>query len=211
MPGLPKTVLILITVISITIILGDIPMPIKNSQTTWGAASRIFHGTGVILIFVLLAHGWWMVNFAARESRVEHYSWHASLGYAFLAITLLRLVWRWSQTVPLIPSNSASWEKWAAHTAHWALYILMFTVAVSGWGLAGTFRTPLDANLFGIIRVPAIANAENPLLHGQLEEIHGDMAWLLAALILIHVVAALYHHFIRKDDVLSRMFSQRNS
>jgi cytochrome b561 len=183
-------------------------MSVHNSENRWGLVSRAFHSIGVLLMAFLLAHGWWMVTYAARESRVEHYTWHASFGYAFLAITLARLVWRWTQTVPLDPPGSRTWEKWAAHLGHWGLYLLMLATSFLGWGLAGTFRTPLDARLFGIIPVPAIASAENPQLHGQLEEAHETFSWLLAALVVVHIAAALYHHFIRKDDILTRMFGR---
>ena len=174
-----------------------------NTEEKFGLVGRGLHNLSALLVLVLIGHGWWMVTFAAREMRVTHYTWHASIGYALLALVVIRLLWRWTHTVPPVLAGSAPWERWAAHLGHWGLYALMLATSVLGWGLAGTFRTPLDAKLLGIIPMPAIASAD---MHGQLEEMHEIAAWSLAALIVVHVAAALYHHFIRHDNILRRMY-----
>lgn len=177
-----------------------------NSVTSWGVMARVIHASAALLILVLLGHGWWMVEFPPREVRVFHYSWHASFGYALLALTVFRLVWRWLNAVPAAPAGSAKWEVALAHIGHWGLYLLMLAAAILGWGLAGTFGAPLDAQLLGFIPMPAIASNTNPELHGQLESLHALASWTLAALVVVHVLAALYHQYYKRDGVLKRMF-----
>ena len=162
-----------------------------NLTTRWGTIARAFHVVGVLLILTLIIHGWWMTEFPPREARLFQYSWHASFGYALLALTVLRLLWRWMNVVPDAPAGSTAWERIAAHVGHWGLYVLMLGASFAGWVLAGTFRAPLDAKLFGFIPVPAIATNENPALHEQAEGLHMILSWALAALVIVHVAAAL--------------------
>ncbi|MGC2518688.1 MAG: cytochrome b [Burkholderiales bacterium] len=178
---------------------------IGNTKAAWGWASQAFHWIGAALVLVLLAHGEWMADFAPREVRFEHYLWHASVGYALLALVILRLLWRWTNAVPELPRTAPAWERVAAHLSHWGLYVLILAASLSGWALAGTFSRPMDATLFGLVHVPGIVGSRDRALHDQLESGHGVLAWALAILVVVHFVGALYHLLVRKDDVMQRM------
>jgi cytochrome b561 len=94
---------------------------------TWGATSKLFHWAGAALIFYLLIHGFWMVTFPAREARFGHYEAHAAVGYALIALTLLRLAWRWTHAVPaLVGDNSLHGALEQAHALlSWALALFV--------------------------------------------------------------------------------------
>lgn len=168
----------------------------------WGAASKLFHWIGAALIFYLLIHGFWMVTFPPRELRFGHYETHAAVGYLLIALTLGRLVWRWTHAVPPLPAEAPRWEKVAAHAGHWGLYVLMLASAFSGWALAGTFKRPLDS-FFGWFRVPALLSDNS--LHGPMEQAHVLLSWALALLVMVHIASAFYHLWWRKDDIMQRM------
>jgi cytochrome b561 len=170
---------------------------------TWSNTSKAFHWLGAALIFFLLVHGFWMVGLP-RELRFSHYETHAAVGYLFIALTLARLVWRWTHEVPAQPASAAAWEKAAAHAGHWLLYLLMLGSALSGWALAGTFKRPLDS-VFGAFRVPPIM--QDASLHGAMEQAHVLLSYALAFLVAVHVASAFYHYLWKKDDVLQRMTS----
>lgn len=176
-----------------------------NSATSWGSIAKLFHWIGALLILVLIGHGWWMTEFAPRADRFMHYSWHASIGYALLAMMILRLLWRWANAVPALPLNAAPWEKATANFAHWGLYLLIFSASIAGWALAGTLRRPLDASLLGLMQVPNIVTSQERAVHQQLEGLHSFLAWSLAALVVIHIVGAIYQHYFKKTDILRRM------
>ena len=178
---------------------------IHNSTTRWGWPAKTLHWLGAILIFVLLAHGWWMTHLAPRPDRLAHYVWHASIGYDLLAFLVLRLLWRWMNPVPALPQDLLPWERAAALAGHFALYVLMFAAALSGWALAGTFRAPMNEALFGLVRVPAITSGGDRVMHDLFEKSHEILSYLLAALVLVHVIGALRHHFVKRNDVLRRM------
>jgi cytochrome b561 len=176
----------------------------RNSTVRWGWPSKTLHWIGALIILVLLVHGWWMTHMTLRPERLANYAWHSALGYDLLALTLLRLLWRWLNPVPELPADSKRWERLAAHAGHIGLYVLMFIVSVTGWMVATTFRVPMTRDLFGI-EIPPIVTAVDRPVRQWLEGSHMLLAYALAALLLIHIAGALRHHFIKRNDVLRRM------
>jgi cytochrome b561 len=184
---------------------------IGNSTNTWGWPAKSLHWLGAILILLLLGHGWWMTHLAPRgPGRLEHYAGHAALGYDFLALLVLRLLWRWTHAVPALPLDMPRWERIAAHASHFGLYLLMFATTVIGWALAGTVRTPFAKDAFGL-PVPLIYTSQDRAMHGLLEDWHKYLAYALLVLVIIHLVAAVRHHFLKHDDVLRRMWFGKGS
>lgn len=176
----------------------------RNSTTTWGWPAIALHWIGAALIILLLAHGWWMTHMAPRPERLANYAGHAAMGYDFLVLLVARLLWRWMNPVPALPGDTKPWERLAAHVSHAGLYGLMFATTLVGWGLAGTMRTPLQQDIFGI-KVPLIYANPDRAAHEMWEDTHRVLAYVLLALVVVHVAAALYHHFVKRDAVLKRM------
>ena len=142
---------------------------------------------------------------AARPDRLAHYAGHAALGYDFLALLILRLLWRWTHAVPALPADLATWERLSAQAGHIGLYLLMFASTLTGWALAGTFRTPMNKDAFGL-PVPLIYTSQDRAMHGLFENSHKILSYLLAALVVVHIAGALRHHFVKRNDVLRRMW-----
>jgi cytochrome b561 len=180
-------------------------MMLTNAATAWGAAAKALHWICAALILFLLIHGWIMVGLP-RELRFDNYGWHASFGYATLVVMIARLLWRWVNMVPALAANAPRWEIVAARAGHAGLYLLIFAASFSGWALAGAMRRPLDAKLFGLTQVPGIVTDRT--LHDQLESAHSLFAWTLAALIVIHIIGAFYHLWVKRDDVMQRMLPE---
>ena len=176
----------------------------RNSAVEWGWPAKALHWIGALAILVLLGHGWWMTHMVARPERLANYTWHAALGYDLLALTIVRLLWRWLNPVPALPADTKPWERLAAHGGHVGLYVLMFVVAVTGWVVATTFRTPMTGDLVGI-QIPALVTNVERGVRDLFEETHKILAYVLAALVVLHVVGALRHHLMKRNDVLRRM------
>jgi cytochrome b561 len=121
-----------------------------------GLAAKLLHWLGALIILLLLAHGWWMTHMAPRPERLSHYAGHSALGFDFLVLLVLRLLWRWFNPVPALPSDSRTWERWPAHGAHWAFYLPMFVVSLTGWVTANTFRTPVSSDGIIAMQIPAV-------------------------------------------------------
>jgi cytochrome b561 len=175
-----------------------------NSTATWGWPAKALHWFGAAIILVLLAHGWWMTHMTPRPDRLANYAWHSALGYDLLALIMLRLLWRWRNPVPDLPADLRPWERRAARVGHVSLYVLMFIVSLTGWMVATTFRVPLTKDLLGI-EVPPIVTAVDRSVRQWIEGSHMILAYLLAAVVLIHIIGALRHHILKRNNVLRRM------
>lgn len=176
---------------------------VRNSMTGWGWPSIVLHWLGLVAILILLIHGWWMTHFAPTP-RAATYAWHAALGYDFLALLLVRLLWRWMNPVPRYPSDLKPWEQWSAWLGHVGLYVLMFGSTIAGWALAGTGRRIFDEDLFGL-KIPLIYVSQDRLVHDLLEDAHRVLSYLLAVLIAVHLIGAVRQHFFKRNNVLRRM------
>jgi cytochrome b561 len=97
-----------------------------------------------------------------------------------------------------------NWQKFAARIVHGFLYAVAFATVFAGWMLAGSHRTPVEIKMFGFIDMPQLVAAGSPL-HNLLEEVHEFLAFTLITLVAMHTAAALWHHFGRHDNVLTRM------
>ena len=177
---------------------------IRNSIDEWGWPAKFLHWVGALAILVLLVHGWWMTHMTPRPDRLANYAWHSALGYDLLALLLVRLVWRWFNSVPQLPSTLRTWERLAAEVGHFTLYVLMFIVSLSGWLVATTFRAPMTSDMFGIT-VPPIITAVQQSTRQWIEETHMILAYVLALTVVVHVIGALRHHFLKRNDILRRM------
>ncbi len=146
------------------------------------------------------------------------YQLHKSFGLSILVLSVLRLVWRLTHKTPSLPAGMNKFEIMAAQLTHAALYILMIGIPLSGWALVSSAPPPYNFPIhwFGLFDwpyLPVLPEIENkkfvPLSVSEVSEsfaeLHETLAWGMIFLLGAHVGAALKHHFINKDDVLSRM------
>ena len=145
-----------------------------NSTTQWGWPAKALHWVGAAIILLLLGHGWWMTHMTPRPERLANYAGHSALGYDFLALLVLRLLWRWFNPVPKLPADLKPWERMAARAGHIALYVLMLVVSLTGWLVATTFRVPITRDIFGIEVPPLVTAVARPVR----EWIEGSHKWL---------------------------------
>lgn len=181
-------------------------MPLRNTTTAWGTVAKALHWVVALLGLFLVAYGWWMIHVAERSARPGNFAFHTALGYSLLLVVLLRLCWRAFDPAPAPPANSAPWERIGAHIAHALLYLLLIGASITGWLIVGSSRRPIEVQLLGFIPVPLLNNAGNRALHDLAEDIHRGLSYAMLALVVVHVAAALRHHFVKKNDVLRRMW-----
>jgi cytochrome b561 len=176
---------------------------LRNTMSSWGGLARAFHWILGVAIIFMLAYGWWFNHIAPRPVRFFHRSIHADIGYMILLLMAIRLIWRAINPVPPLPAGSPLWERALAKANHWALYVITMLVAVLGWAHSGAHK-PDYADFFGLFRVPqfTVTNKANADLY---EDWHIYAAYLLIALVVIHLLAAMYHRVVRKDAVVMRM------
>jgi cytochrome b561 len=133
------------------------------------------------------------------------YNLHKSLGVLILVLMTLRLINRLALGAPASDPGIARWQKAASSAVHGSLYVLLLAMPVVGYVANSAYgaATPF----FGLFALPPLV-AKNEALANQLFALHRWVGFLVIALVVIHISAALYHHFIRGDNVLRRMLPQ---
>lgn len=181
---------------------------LRNTTAAWGTPAKVFHWLAAVLIIFLIAYGWWMTHMTPRSGRLDAYQLHTVVGYYTFLLIGLRLAWRAANPTPALPLATVAWERRAAHTSHALLYLLAIALTVTGWIMAGVGRRPIDAAVFGM-PVPLMSRTPDHGLHDLLEDTHRVLAYVLLAAIAIHVLAALRHHYFKRNDILQRMWFVR--
>jgi len=176
---------------------------IRNTASSWGSLARAFHWVLGAAIIGMIAYGWWMNHVPARPDRFFYRSIHADIGYLVLLFTVLRLLWRGLNPTPELPSDTPPWQRIAARVSHGALYAVTILVAVLGWAHSGA-RAENYSSFFGLFHVPQITSPDKAAAEA-FEHRHIFFAYVLLALIALHLVAVAYHHFIRRDRIAARM------
>lgn len=177
-------------------------MQLKNSSTHFGLVAILLHWVMAIIIIGLLASGLYMVGLQISLQKLKLYGWHKEYGLLVLGLVIIRLCWRLINTTPKL--SLPWWELLAARLVHWAFYGFMIAMPVTGWLI--TSAAGLPASFFNLFTLPNLI-APNPELLPVFEAIHQWLGYALIATIVLHMLAALKHHFINKDDILRRMMS----
>jgi cytochrome b561 len=165
----------------------------------------LLHWLIALMLFGLIGFGLLMTN-EAVPNRFALYQWHKSFGISVLFLSLMRLFWRLGHKPPPMPDGLKEWERLAAKLTHIAFYGLMIGMPLLGWAMVSASKLPIPTQLFYTIpwpNMPGIPrDAELEKLFKTLHELGGK---LFIALIVLHIGAALKHHFVEKDTVLRRM------
>jgi cytochrome b561 len=175
-----------------------------RSNAAYSIPARWFHWLTFLLASILVPVGFVMADRAERNIfdalTNSLFSTHKLIGFSLLWITVLRLGYRLLSGAPQPEPGLPPWQAAVSRVAHWGLYALLLIIPLLGW-LGISMYPALD--IFGLFSLPAIAQKSD--LANQVLELHKAAAWVLIALVVLHVSAALFHYFVRKDGVLQRM------
>lgn len=179
--------------------------PSEPLRRRYSCVAIVLHWLIALLILVNFALGW--TAHVLDESDVDQAitNLHKSIGIIVLLLSVLRLLWRLGNEPPALPEGMSALEQVAARAGHWLLYAFMIAVPVAGWWMSSAFPQRHPLTLFGLVELPFL-----PVRMGlpQAFAAHDFHRWLAVAMILLvagHTAAALRHHFLLRDDVLSRM------
>jgi len=179
---------------------------LTNTEHTWGSVAKSFHWLIAILILGQLVLGTVAVESRVSPLKLDLFVWHKSVGVSILLLVILRLAWRLKNSPPAAPGGSTAWEKRLARLSHGLLYLLMVAVPLTGWWVSDTSRIPFK--LYWAVPVPDLM-APNHDLSEFAASVHGALTTLLLAVVVVHSLAALRHHFLLRNDTLSRMLPFR--
>ena len=177
-------------------------MPIKNAADRWGFISIGIHWLTVVLVLSLAFVGLLMDELPNSPTKVQVYALHKSFGLTVLGLTVLRLLWRLFAGVPQPVPGTPRWQVLAASLSHGALYVVLLAMPLSGWLYNSASGFPLK--WFGLFSLPKLSGYD-PDVKGFAHDMHETLFLVLAAIVTVHALAALKHHYFDRDRTLTRM------
>lgn len=178
-------------------------MPLRNTAEAYGSLAKFLHWAIVILIV-----GQWLLAELAEDAgkgtpeRAALMGWHISFGMLVLLLALVRIGWKIVNRGQPAVLGEVIWQRRAASAGHGLLYLLILLQPISGWLVVSTGGS--GAGFFGLFEFPALT-AEDHDFHETMEAVHETLFNALVVVAVVHVAAALYHHWVLKDATLRRM------
>jgi cytochrome b561 len=164
--------------------------------------AKCLHWIMAVFVLAIVPIGLTMTRLPSGKAQNNLFFVHESFGATILALACLRLAVRLIRGAPGPYPGLPHWQRLAADVSHRALYVLVIVVPLLGWAGTSAYRAPIS--VYGLFDLPPILAANRPL-SDTLYGIHMAGAYLLAALVIVHIGAALMHGFIHRDGVLARM------
>lgn len=175
----------------------DMPIIEKYSK-----GSKFFHWLTALLIILMLGYGFFLGDTPEQWQSLA-YMLHKSFGLTILILIVLRLGWLLYSGKPPLPLTVPAWQRYFAHTVQYSLYFLIILMALCGWIMS--VADNYIPSFFGLFNVHFPGVGPDKDLGALMFSAHQTIAWILIALIALHVAGALKHHLIDKDNVLRRM------
>jgi cytochrome b561 len=170
----------------------------------YGVGAVTFHWTVAALIVFLGALGL-LFDDIPKEARPFWINVHVCVGLIYFAMVIGRVAWRATHTAPDLPSDVGEFSRRTSFAVHHLLYVLMVLIPVVGFVARVWHGRSFDYGAFQL----NFGVASNPAVFHPAEKIHQLLAYALFALAGVHVAGALYHHFVRGDEILMRMMPGR--
>lgn len=179
------------------------------SHSRYSTVAIVLHWTIAVLLIANLTAGLLFDSIEAVNKPLFQtlIHLHKSTGITILALAVARLVWRLMNPPPPLPDHMTAAERVLATISHWGFYVLMFALPLSGWAMVSSGKIVYPMSWYGLFAVPPL-----PLQRAQhetFESVHGLLGWVVLALIVLHVAAALKHHYFDRDNLLARMWPGR--
>lgn len=173
-----------------------------NSVLRYTTPAIVLHWLVALLIFAAFPLGVYMHELPLSPDKLKLYSYHKWIGITILMLASLRVVWRMTHTPPPLPADMVVWQRRASQVVHGLLYVLILAIPLSGWLMSSAkgFQTVW----FGVLPLPDLIGKDKALGE-QLGALHQILNFTLLALVVLHVGAALKHHFLERQPFMQRM------
>jgi cytochrome b561 len=177
-------------------------MPISGSPGRYSAVAQGFHWIIAGLIVTQFTLAWMADDLPLGMHKLALLARHKSFGMTVFMLAVLRLLWRLFNRPPELPARMSKTERNLARGTHAAFYVLLFAMPLTGWLMSSAKN--YSVSWFGRFTWPDLIG-QNDQAFELLKTTHQTLSWLLFSLAILHILAALKHHFWDKDDVLKRM------
>lgn len=175
--------------------------PMPDTTRRYATTAVALHWLLAILLVGMIGVGWYMMSIEDEPGSDKFFTLHKSIGLVVLALVAWRLTWRLGHSPAPLPERVPAWQRRASKASHRLLYAAMIAMPL---GLSGAALSKRGIEFFGL-SIPRVA-APNHDLAEAFFNAHSVVAWILVALIAIHVLAALKHLIVDRDGVFQRMW-----
>ena len=176
---------------------------IRNTPIEYGLVTKVIHGSVMILVIGMLIIGAVMNDIQNKELQGLIYTIHELTGLVVLTLGMIFALWSLNNQKPGYPINMPRWEQGLACIVRFALYFLLIAMPLSGWITSTAAGYAPD--FFGYFTIPAPFIPLSKTLADNAAKIHYYLAWSFATSLGLHLLGALKHHFIDKNQILTRM------
>ena len=174
---------------------------LKNTNQSFGMISKLFHWVTVGLFCYLFYLAITMTGMESSSDKWALYAEHKQYGVLMGILVILRLVWKAANATPEQKLGTQGWKIFLGKLTHLALYLIMLGFPISG--IAMSMAGDHDIVFFGYTLFNFIG--ENKQIGDIAHTVHGLLEYITYGVVGLHVLGSLYHHFIEKDNVLTRM------
>lgn len=183
-----------------------------GEPSRYNAVAIFLHWVIALLVLFMIGLGLYMDHVPVSDPGPLH-QLHKSVGIVTMLLIVVRVIWRLTHKAPALPKDMPTAQRMVAGGMEGLLYLYQIVLPVTGWLMVSSMAMPIV--LFGLVSWPLIPLPQSVMDSGSLAEImpdvHNWLAWTFGGFIALHVLAALYHRFIRKDQVVQRILPRHGS
>lgn len=177
----------------------------EKALMQYSTTAKFFHWLVAVIVIAMLS-GSFFLDDVPEAFQSNAYMLHKSFGLTVLFLMVLRFIWINYAGKPPQPLSMSLWERVLSRVVQYSFYVFLVSMPLIGWIMSvAEGRTP---SYFGLFNLPLPIH-ENKQLGDVMADAHTVVAWILIGLLVLHVLGALKHQYINKDDVLKRMLPGR--
>ncbi|AXS39341.1 cytochrome b [Breoghania sp. L-A4] len=174
----------------------------ETQTPAYTATARFLHWLTAACVLSMIPAGLAMLRISGGPMQNFLFDFHRSMGVVLFVITVVRLIHRINHRPAPLPAGMPMIQKFAAHAVHTVLYVILLASPIVGWIGTSAFGAPIK--VFWTVTLPPIV-AKDKATADLFLGLHQYLGWIMTAAVLMHIGAALYHQFVVRDDLISRM------
>ncbi|EJN06570.1 cytochrome b [Phyllobacterium sp. YR531] len=178
---------------------------LRNSKDSFGLISILFHWIIALIFLGQILLGYLMSRVSDFTLQFSLFQWHKSFGFLVLGLSAVRLLWKAASVSPSNPESMTTIERVGSRIVHAALYGALFIVPLTGWAIASSSPLLIPTYMFNLVVIPSLPLQVSDNAEAFWTASHAYLAYFSATIAALHILAALHHHFWKKDAILTRM------
>ncbi len=175
-------------------------MQVFNSFSKYGLLAKLFHWITFGVLIIQIPFGFYLVGLEFSDRRIDLENIHILIGIIVFYITLFRLIWKFFNSSPVKENSFFKGQIFIAKANHFLLYLSIFTITISG-----ILKKLYMGERLNFLFFKYGFKNDNFVLADTFYEVHIYANFLLIALIALHVLAVIVHHYIFKDKILNKI------